>query len=69
MVVDGMKVAMGREDTGRPADEAEFGSIFHGTHLVLVDQALRIRGYYDSSDPEALDTLMRDVGMVINRGE
>ena len=67
-VVEGMKVAMGRDSTG-PADPAEFGTIFHGTHFVLVDQVLRIRGYYDSSDPEAIETLVRDIGMVANRGE
>ncbi len=56
-VVGGMKVMLGREG---PADD--LNSIFHGTHFVLVDRSLQIRGYYASDDPEALEKLWRDVG-------
>ena len=35
-------------------------SITHGTHFILVDRHLRIRGYYDSDDPGRLDQLARD---------
>jgi protein SCO1/2 len=36
------------------------GPVVHSVHLVLVDGAMRIRGYYDSTDPEALDRLVED---------
>lgn len=49
-----------------PADSPE--TILHSTHLVLVDQKLGIRGYYDSTDPAAIDVLLRDAGMLANRG-
>jgi protein SCO1/2 len=50
---DGFKVAF--------ADEGpETGPITHSDRFVLVDQALRIRGYYHGSDPEDLDRLARD---------
>ncbi|MBI4432401.1 MAG: protoheme IX farnesyltransferase [Candidatus Omnitrophica bacterium] len=32
----------------------------HSLRLALVDQTLQIRGYYDSSDPEAMQKLARD---------
>jgi protein SCO1/2 len=68
VVVEGLKVSMGR-DAGGPIDAADFGSIFHGTHLVLVDPLLRIRGYYDATEPDAVDVLVADLGMLVNRGE
>lgn len=35
-------------------------SITHGVHVVLVDAQGRIRGYYDSSDADALERLVTD---------
>jgi protein SCO1/2 len=35
-------------------------SITHGTHFVLLDRQLRIRGYYDSDDAVRLDELAAD---------
>lgn len=61
-VVDGLKISMGREG---PADD--FASIFHGTHFVLVDEQLRIRGYYRSEDADVLDRLVRDIGLLANK--
>lgn len=55
-VVDGLKVSMGRSG---PAED--LNSIFHGTHFVLVDRELRIRGYYRSEDAEQVDLLLRDI--------
>jgi protein SCO1/2 len=55
-VEGGLKIGMSREGTlagGVP-------DIVHGTHLVLIDGSLRIRGYYDYSDPERLLALERD---------
>lgn len=63
-VTDGLKIAM-----GDPPGEQDFASLFHGTHFVLVDQQTRIRGYYDSSDPEVVDRVLHDAAMLINRGD
>jgi protein SCO1/2 len=38
------------------------------TRFVLVDPAMQIRGFYDLADDEALDLLLRDIGLLINRG-
>lgn len=55
-VVDGFKLALdGKADPG-----AENGGIIHGSHLVLVDRALTIRGYYRSDDDEELRRLLED---------
>lgn len=58
-VTDGFKIPVDR--TG---GEDDFLSIVHGVHLVLVDGQGRIRGYYDSTDPDALERLVRDVARV-----
>ena len=58
-----MKIAMGGVE-----GEQDFASIVHGTHFVLVDRDLRIRGYYDSTDPEVVDRVLGDAAMLINRG-
>jgi len=50
---DGFKVAFAD-------DGPETGPITHSDRFVLVDPALRIRGYYHGSDPEDLDRLTRD---------
>jgi protein SCO1 len=63
-VIAGLKVSMGRE-----GPEDDVGSVFHGTHFVVVDQRMRIRGYYDSSSEEAIERLIRDVGLLVNRGD
>lgn len=63
-VEGGLKMAMGAPAEG----EQDFASIFHGTHLVLVDAQLQVRGYYDSSEPETMDRLLADATMLINRG-
>ncbi len=61
-VVKGFKIAMGKEETG---EGSNIFSIFHGERLVLVDPAGNIRGYYEATD-EGVDTLMHDVGLVVN---
>ena len=53
---------------GRGASAADLGSIFHDSHVVLVDPAMRIRGYYNIANDDGIDTLMRDIGMIIARG-
>lgn len=64
-VVNGLKVAMGREK----GDDGRFDGIFHGSHLVLVDQRGRVRGYYDSDDIQVVDHVTRDAGLLANRGD
>jgi protein SCO1 len=64
-VVDGLKISMGREP-GK--DDDDLTAIFHGTHFVLVDPQMQIRGYYDSHDDDAVDRLLRDAGLLANRG-
>jgi protein SCO1/2 len=54
--VDGFKLALdGRADAG-----AENFGILHGSHLVLVDRELGIRGYYRTEDDEAMAALLVD---------
>lgn len=55
-VTEGFKISLAHE-----GPDADFLSIVHGVHLVLVDKDGHIRGYYDSGDPEALERLVRDV--------
>jgi protein SCO1/2 len=63
-VEEGLKIAM-----GTPQGEQDFASLFHGTHFVLVDRQLQIRGYYDSSAPDVEDQILHDATMLINRGQ
>lgn len=60
-VVRGFKVSM----QGQGGDPSQ---VVHGSHVVLVDRRLRIRGYYDVNDDEALDRLLRDAGLLLARG-
>ena len=41
------------------------GPIIHSVHLVLVDGEMRVRGYYDSNEPQALDRLSGDIGRLL----
>ncbi len=59
----GLKIAI-----GAPVGENDFASLFHGTHFVLVDRDLRIRGYYDSAAADVEDRLLADAAMLLNRG-
>ncbi len=42
------------------------GPVIHSVHLVLIDGEMRVRGYYDSNDPEALQRLARDTGNLLD---
>lgn len=59
IVIQGLKISMGND-----APDGNFGGIFHGSYFVLVDSGLRIRGYYDANDLEAIDKLVHDAGLV-----
>ncbi len=55
-VVDGFKLAL----DGKPDPNAENGGIIHGSHLVLVDKTLTIRGYYRTDDEDDMTRLVND---------
>jgi len=44
------------------------GNLEHSTRFVLVDQQARIRGYYDSSDADSIETLIADVNALDRSG-
>ncbi len=54
--VEGFKMAL--EGTAKP-DASDFG-ILHGSHLVLVDKEMRIRGFYPTKTEENLGKLLAD---------
>jgi protein SCO1/2 len=39
------------------------------TQVMLVDGQMRVRGRYDLSDPDAIDTLLYHTGLLVNRGD
>ena len=60
----GFKIAVdGTADPSKP----DFG-ISHGTELVLVDGAGRVRGYYATNDPEAVRALLADAATLATGG-
>lgn len=65
-IVSGFKVSTGREGEAPAAQRvaipaARVSEVFHGTHLVLVDAELRVRGYYGSSDADVEDRILADL--------
>ncbi|MCC6525545.1 MAG: SCO family protein [Polyangiaceae bacterium] len=61
VVVDGFKLAMGKEPGGPSA-------IFHSEKLVLVDRDGRIRGYYEATDAGA-EVLVDAAARLVDEGE
>jgi protein SCO1 len=55
-VVDGLKILMQENPEAENVGE----SILHGSHFVLLDGEMRVRGYYDSNDRDATERLLRD---------
>jgi protein SCO1/2 len=62
VVRQGFKILMEDAPPDNPIDVA------HGTHVALVDADGAIRGYYDTSDAERVKELLRDAGLLVNRG-
>jgi protein SCO1/2 len=52
----GFKLAL----DGKATPDAEHFGLFHGSHLVLVDTAGKIRGYYRTSEDEQMKQLLAD---------
>lgn len=55
--VEGFKVGL----EGKADPSANHYGILHGSHFVLVDRDLRVRGYYRSSEPEKVGELVDDI--------
>jgi protein SCO1/2 len=56
----GFKLAL----DGKATAGAEHFGLFHGSHLVLVDGAGQIRGYYRTSEDSQMDQLLRDAALL-----
>lgn len=54
--VEGFKMAL----EGKADPDAEDFGILHGSHLVLVDKQLRIRGFYSTKTDAELEKLLQD---------
>jgi protein SCO1/2 len=59
-VEDSLKVHM--EQNGTAA--SGLPNISHGSHFVLIDASMRIRGYYDMNDADAVERIVRDAAAV-----
>jgi protein SCO1 len=59
VIVDGFKQGLSRQ----PAQAGQAQAILHGSHFVLVDRDLYIRGYY-ASDEDGLLRLTRDARVI-----
>ncbi len=57
IVVKGFKIQYEKQ---RPVENTTIWNIMHGDWFVLVDGQGRIRGYYDTNEPEKLDAILRD---------
>lgn len=55
--VEGFKLAL----QGRPDPQKEHMGLLHGSHLVLVDGELRLRGFYRTDSDEELGRLLADL--------
>jgi protein SCO1/2 len=64
VIVEGFKQALSE----LPAEQGKPANILHGSHFVLVDAALRIRGFY-RSDEEGLLHLVRDARRLVKTEE
>lgn len=42
---------------------------FHSEHFVLVDQNMKIRGYYNSKEKEELKKIFHDIALVLEEGK
>lgn len=55
----------------KPAEARNLGDagsdFIHTNNFVLVDEELRIRGYYDGTSTEEVDVLMEDIELLLNK--
>jgi len=65
LVQDGFRLAAAPAPNSNNGD----GVILHSPRFVLVDRQTKIRGYYDSRDPEALQRLKNDIATLLKDKE
>ena len=61
-VREGFKMSMEQKGTL----DNDIPNIIHGTHFVLVDQHLNIRGYYKADDDDDTNRMIRDADALLN---
>jgi len=60
LIRKGFMLALQRSDAPEAAKLATDGPVIHSTRLVLVDRSGRIRGYYETNDPDDMTRLVAD---------
>jgi protein SCO1/2 len=68
VVVRGFKEGIERSGAARAPGVNDDFSILHGSHLVLIDGAGRIRGYYDATEHESMERLRGDLSRLVDSG-
>ena len=59
VVSGGLKSMMGND-----APDGDFEGIFHGSHFVVIDRDMQIRGFYDANDVDAVDNVVQALGLI-----
>jgi protein SCO1/2 len=60
LVVQGLKMAMDKQPLPAAPD-----NVLHGSHFVLVDQNMQLRGYYSAKDPASRTQLVVDAQRLV----
>jgi protein SCO1/2 len=60
LVRKGFLLGVSRSDTGDAPPSAD-GPVVHSVRLVLIDTAMNVRGYYDTTDPAAMARASTDI--------
>jgi len=60
VVMDGMKMFMGDASQVESPE-----ALMHGSHFVLMDSDMNIRGFYEVDEEETVDKLLRDLQLII----
>ncbi len=61
-VTDGLKTAMGESSSAATIQE----TLFHGSHFVLIDRQMQIRGFYRVEETDTVHRLIADIKQLIN---